>query len=107
MPDFLTEAQTKLQQQADTLARQLSEIELGASNSQQVQLQTTELSKDAGVFALTQPIEYGGLGATALELTIVRDALGSRNVGHLPGIFGPNPGLLAQATEEIKQKLVS
>ena len=106
MPDFLTEAQTKLQQQADTLARQLSEIELGASNSQQVQLQTTELSKDAGVFALTQPIEYGGLGATALELTIVRDALGSRNVGHLPGIFGPNPGLLAQATEEIKQKFL-
>ena len=106
MPDFLTEAQTKLQQQADTLARQLSEIELGASNSQQVQLQTTELSKDAGVFALTQPIEYGGLGATALELTIVRDALGSRNVGHLPGIFGPPPGLLAHATEEIKQRFL-
>ena len=81
MPDFLTEAQSKLQQQADTLARQLSEIESSASNSQQLQLQTTELSKDAGVFALTQPVAYGGLGATALELTIVRDALGRRNVG--------------------------
>ncbi|MFL2986058.1 MAG: acyl-CoA dehydrogenase family protein [Candidatus Poriferisodalaceae bacterium] len=106
MPDFLTEAQSKLQQQADTLAKQLSEIEFSASNSQQIQLQTTQLSKDAGVFALTQPVEYGGLGATTLELTIARDALGGRNVGHLPGIFGPSPGLLAQATEEIKQQFL-
>ena len=92
MPDFLTEAQSKLQQQADTLARQLSEIELDASNSQQVQLRTTELSKNAGLFALTQPIEYGGLAATALELTVVRDALGRKNVGHLPGILDRTQG---------------
>jgi len=106
VPDFLTEAQSKLQQQANTLAQQLSELEVNPSNQQQVQLQTRELSKAAGVFHLTQPVENGGLGGTAFELAIARDALGKKNVGHLPGIFGPSPGLLAQASEEIKQKFL-
>ena len=106
MPDFLTEEQNELRQRADSLAQQISEMELNSSDPKKIQLQIRDKSKGAGIFHLTQPIEYGGLGGTAMELTIARESLAIKNVGHLPGIFGPSPGLLAKASEEIKQKFL-
>ena len=100
MPDFLTEEQSELRQQAESLAQQISEMEMDSSDPKKIQLQIREKSKAAGIFHLTQPIEYGGLGGTAIELTIARESLAIKNVGHLPGIFGPNPGLLSRASKE-------
>ena len=59
-------------------------------------------SKSAGVFAMTQPKEFGGSGASLLALTVVRDTLGAHNVSHLGGIFGPGPGVLGGATEPLR-----
>ncbi len=106
MPDFLTEEQNELRQRAESLAQQISEIKLASSDPKQIRIQARDLSKKAGIFHLTQPTEYGGLDGTALELTIAREALANKNVGHLPGIFGQSPGLLAQASEEIQQKFL-
>ncbi len=59
-------------------------------------------SKDAGVFGLAQPRAFGGTGAGALALTVVRDVLGRHDVAHLPGILGPSPGALADAPEPLR-----
>ena len=106
MPDFLTEEQSELRRQAESLAQQISEMEMDSSDPKKIQLQIREKSKAAGIFHLTQPIEYGGLGGTAIELTIARESLAIKNVGHLPGIFGPSPGLLSKASKEMKQKFL-
>jgi len=102
VPDFLNEAQLGLQEQANALGRRLAEIDSGSHYSQQLRTEIRNLSKEAGIFSLTQPLEYGGLGGTSMDLTIARDALGKWNVGHLPGVFGPSPGLLGQASDELK-----
>lgn len=59
-------------------------------------------SKDAGVFGLAQPAEFGGTAAGALALTVARDTLGHHDVAHLPGIFGPSPGALAGVPEPLR-----
>ena len=107
MPDFLTDEQNELRQRANALAHQISEIGLNCSNTKEIQTQIRDESMRAGIFRLTQPTEYGGLGGTALELTIVRESLAIKNVGHLPGIFGPSPGLLSKASEKIKEKFLT
>ena len=65
-----------------------------------------EASKAAGVFGMTQPVAFGGTEAGAQALAIVRDTLGSQNVGHLPGIFGPSPGVLADAGEPLRSQFL-
>lgn len=61
-----------------------------------------EASKAAGVFPLTQPVELGGVGASALALVVARDTLGQHDVGHLPGLFGPGPGVLRGVGEPLR-----
>ena len=65
-----------------------------------------EASKATGVFGMTQPAAFGGTEAGVLALAIVRDTLGSRNVGHLPGIFGPSPGVLADVGEPLRSQFL-
>ena len=65
-----------------------------------------EASKAAGVFGMTQPVAFGGTEAGAQALAIVRDTLGSQNVGHLPGIFGPSPGVLADVGEPLRSQFL-
>lgn len=63
---------------------------------------TVEASKAAGVYGMTQPVEYGGTPSSALALVVVRDTLGAHGVGHLPGVFGPGPGPLAGVGEPLR-----
>ena len=63
-------------------------------------------SKDAGIYAMAQPAEFGG-GATLLALTVVRDTLGAHNVCHLPGIFGPGPGVLGDVGEPLRSQYLA
>ena len=60
-------------------------------------------SKEAGIYPMAQPAEFGG-GATLLALTVVRDTLGAHNVCHLPGMFGPGPGILAGVGEPLRSR---
>lgn len=113
MPDFLDEEHTAWLAAAQRLADELavlaaeSETALPAETSGTALAQSVrQASVAAGVFGMTQPASFGGTEAGALALTIVRDTLGSRNVGHLPGIFGPSPGVLANVTEPLRSQFL-
>lgn len=63
----------------------------------------------AGIHALTQPAEHPAADAGApepcaepeLRLLVVREALARHGVGHLPGVFGASPGVLAGVGEPL------
>ncbi len=59
-------------------------------------------SRAAGLFAMTQPREFGGTAASALALTVVRDELAATNPPHLDAVFGPGPGVLAAVPEPLR-----
>lgn len=100
MPDFLAPELLALRDRAATLAadvlmalRDDPALE-GAALAGRVR----EASKAAGVFRLTQQ------PGTALAQTVVRDELGRFGVGHLPGLFGPGPGVLRDAGEPLASR---
>ncbi len=66
-----------------------------------------QASKEAGLYAMTQPVEFGGSGASQLALVVARDTLGSHNVVHLGGLFGPGPGVLAGVGEPLKSRYLA
>jgi len=59
-------------------------------------------SKSAGLFAMTQPKDFGGSEASQLELTIVRETLAAHNPPGMEAVFGPSPGVLAGVGEPLK-----
>lgn len=105
MPDFLNPAQVRLQARAQSLAEQLATLadkhhshpDKHHSDDAGLRAAAMAASVSAGIWELTQTPD-----TPALDLVIVRDALGHRNVGHLPGIFGPSPTLLADAPEPLR-----
>ena len=58
-------------------------------------------AREAGFLQMTQPRQYGGSAAGLLALTVVRDALASRNPPFLDAVFGPGPGVLAGCSEPL------
>lgn len=104
MPESLSTELARLRDDTDALAREVLAplAEDVAGNRAQI----VAASKDAGLFAMTQPRAFGGAEATTLALTVVRDTLGSHNVAHLP-VFGPGPGVLAGAGEPIASRYVA
>ena len=103
VPDFLNEAQLELQRRAHGLGQRLAGLNAEPDHPEKLRAEIRSLSKEAGIFSLTQPRDYGGLQGSSTDLTIVRDSLGQWNVGHFPGVFGPSPGLLGQASAELKE----
>ncbi len=108
MPDRLPQDTTALRDRVTTLAHDVlvplrddSSIDPGDRAAR-----IREASKQAGVFSMAQPEEFGG-GATLLELTVVRDTLGAHNVCHLPGIFGPGPGVLGGVGEPLRSRYLA
>jgi acyl-CoA dehydrogenase len=61
-------------------------------------------SVPAGIHALTQPAQPGDppRSEPALTLLVVREALARHGVGHLPGLFGAGPGVLAGVDEPLR-----
>ncbi|MEC8921509.1 MAG: acyl-CoA dehydrogenase family protein [Actinomycetota bacterium] len=106
MPDFLNDAQRDIQRRAHSLGRQVASLNTDSLEAHQIESETRALSKQAGIYLLTQPAEFGGTAGTSLDLTIAREALGACGVSHLPGFFGPMPGLLAQASEHVRNKFL-
>ena len=105
MPDFLDSEHTDVLRNAERLASELASLtdqaapgDLGAA--------VRQASRAAGVFGMTQPRAFGGSEAGSLALAIVRDTLGSRNVGHFQGIFGPSPGVLANVDEPLRSQFL-
>lgn len=94
MPELLTAQQLTLRDNARSFAQSLdadatSEAVRGAA-------------KEIGFFAMTQPKDFGGSAASALDLVVVRDELAARRVPHPGAVFGPGPGVLADAGEPLR-----
>ena len=103
MPEQLSPNLIQLRDRVQRLGGEISEIIIDKNlDNRQKSTRTVTASKEAGVFFMTQPKEFGGIEASLLELTVVRDTLGSMNLSHIHGIFGPGPGVLAGVGEPLK-----
>ena len=60
-------------------------------------------SREAGMWAMTQPAEFGGVEAGALALTAVRETLAAGNLRVARYVFGPGPGVLASAEGQLRE----
>lgn len=105
MPDFLYTEHAEVLSAAERLADELAALP-GRVAESDIGAAVRQASKSAGVFGMTQPMSVGGTEAGALALAVVRDTLGSRNVGHLPGVFGPSPGVLADVGEPLRSQFL-
>lgn len=61
-----------------------------------------QASKDAGFFYKTQPEEFGGKPVSTLELTLLREMLAAANSPLSAAVFGPGPGLLHAAQDDLR-----
>ena len=109
MPELLSSELVRLRDDVvdlgnNVLSPALADSTLSSSERHRV---IVESSKKLGLFGMTQPKEFGGSAASLLELTVVRDALGSMNLSHLSGIFGPGPGVLVGVEEPLKSNYLA
>jgi alkylation response protein AidB-like acyl-CoA dehydrogenase len=96
VPELLTKDQQRLADQAKTFA-ETHLLRLDSKLSSETRARIISAAREVGFFAMTQPKEYGGSAAGALEMTVVRDSLGACNAPHQHLLFGPGPGVLAGA----------
>ncbi len=118
MPDFLDSDQTNLLDSAESLAQQLAELVKAQLSDVDLYTAVMGASKAAGIWRLTQQDAAAlpttgpatgnpaSSGTPALDLVIVRDTLCQRNVGHLAGIFGPTPTMLAGVSEPLRSNVL-
>lgn len=101
MPEQLTPELRALATTAQTFARDelLPRRNLSSAEARPAIIAA---SRAAGLFAMTQPREFGGTAASALALTVVRDELAATNPPHLDAVFGPGPGVLAAVPEPLR-----
>ena len=104
MPESLPADVVALRDKTETLARDVLVplAEDSSLDADALRARVRDASKDAGLFTTTQPEEFGGSRTSLQALTAVRDTLGAYNVGHLPGLFGPGPGVLAGVDDPLK-----
>jgi alkylation response protein AidB-like acyl-CoA dehydrogenase len=79
-------------------------VEQGTQQADEARREAIAAAKSAGIFRLTQPPEYGGSAAGPLALVAVREALASHNPRWLSDLFGPGPGILANAEEPVRRQ---
>lgn len=102
MPELLTDNQLKLVERTQAFAeRHLLPLDSGIDATTRAQIVTA--AQEAGFFAMTQPVEFGGTAAGALDMTIVRDTLAACNAPHQNLVFGPGPGVLAGADGRLRE----
>ncbi len=101
MPEQLNQEQqnlaTRVERFADEVLAAVDPTETGA------RAQVIEASKDAGLFAMSQPLSHGGTEASVLDLVIARDALMSRNPPLASAVFGPGPGVLSGCSDALAE----
>ncbi|MDA1074040.1 MAG: acyl-CoA/acyl-ACP dehydrogenase [Proteobacteria bacterium] len=98
MPEQLTADQQTLARRAADFARDELLVRTPSPGSRD---EVIKASKAAGFYTMTQPVEFGGQAASALDLTIVRDELSAHNPPLLDAVFGPGPGVLAGVAEPL------
>ncbi len=109
MPDNLPEAlettRLSMQRFIDTVLVPLDgKLETTTKIPLEIQEQVRQASRAAGFFYRTQPLEFGGNPAGALELTLLREMLAATNTPLASYVFGPGPGLLHAAEGELRSR---
>jgi len=99
MPDFLSDELSTLRARVAALAQgPLATLRDDAALAPTaLAAQVRALSKSAGVFGLTQDPS-----TPALALLVARETLARHGVGHLPGLFGADAGMLAEVGEPLR-----
>jgi acyl-CoA dehydrogenase len=67
-----------------------------------VRARVRELARDAGLYALAQPSELGGLDAGPLALVAVRETLAAAHLRVARWVLGSDPGALREAEGELR-----
>lgn len=103
MPESLTPAQIELAARTDRfIAEQLRPLgRRHADDPDALRDAVIAASREAGLFAMTQPASHGGSEAGTVELTLVRERLAASGEAGRRYVFGPGPGVLAGATGEL------
>ncbi len=103
MPEMLTESERALAGRVRDFAEGvLLPLADNGEDPRNARQRVIEASKEAGFFAMTQPKAFGGTESGALALTIVRDELGAFNTPYAGAVFGPGPGVLGGASEQLR-----
>jgi alkylation response protein AidB-like acyl-CoA dehydrogenase len=98
MPEFISDELKELRARVSSLGATLVGLRDDAAlDSAQRTEKVRAASKAAGVYGLTQ-----GENISALTLLVAREALASQGVGHLPGVFGADAGVLANVKEPLR-----
>lgn len=99
MPDCLPPALSDLRDRVADLARHpLAALRDDDSLTAAARAaRVREAAKAAGLFSLTQTAD-----TPALTLLVARETLAQHGVGHLPGLFGPEAGLLEGIAEPLR-----
>lgn len=105
MPELLTAEQLELADKATRFARDVL-LPLAESTTTEelasARSHITRESKATGLYTMTQGEAVGASAASAVELTIVREALASMNAPFIGSVFGPGPGVLGGVAEPLK-----
>ena len=109
MPESLPTAVAVLRERMETLVRErLRPLEDQLPDDPRAPIPTAIVeqvraaSREAGIWSLTQPVEFGGAAAGPLAQTAVREALAAGHLRVARHVFGPGPGLLAHAEGQLK-----
>lgn len=95
MPEFITADQQQLRTRATAFAK---DILAACETVEQVRV----AAKEAGFFAMTQPVAFGGSAAAQTDLCVVRESIAAANPVHISAVFGPGPGVLAEVGEPLR-----
>ncbi len=107
MPESLTPELIALRDRATQLAEETlgplqARVDAGEITRAAALADVRAASKQAGLFSMTQPAEFGGNPADALALTMLRDTLAGYNNPLSGAVFGPAPGALAGCGEPLR-----
>jgi len=105
LPDNLIASRTEAEAFVEGVLKPLAmELDEQDAVGKAIQEKVRDASKKAGFFYKTQPEEYGGNPAGTLELTMLRETWAASNSRLTPYIFGPGPGILHNATGQMKER---
>ena len=109
MPESLTTVQQRLRDRVNAFMQDevnpLEEsIDANEPVPEETRRQVRERSRAAGIYGLTQPVEYGGTYAGAMALAIGREAVAAAHSRLSDCVFGPGPGVLHAAEGELRDR---
>lgn len=111
MPEHLPEALIEVRELASAFIQEHLrplESQLAAAGTDEeragVMATVRDKSRELGLFYKTQPESYGGKPGTTLELTMIRELLAEANLKVCSQVLGPGPGILANATGELREQ---